>query len=165
MFKSFLLLLLVGMVASCSGNDDSNDTIVVDFQDNDGDGVANTIEQNAGTDPNDGCSFTLSQQEFSKTTEAWRGQDCDGDGVTNGEEQAEGTDPLNPTDFLGGGSDLVSNTRYNANGTLIRKANYEANGSRIKEVNCSQEKGLPNQATRTTFYEPQQLQAVEYSYE
>lgn len=109
MFKYFIILLFVGIVASCSGNDDSNDTILVDFQDNDGDGVANTIEQNAGTDPNDGCSFSLSQQEFAKTTEAWRGQDCDGDGVTNGNEidpdgneinDGNGTDPLEVCDFV-----------------------------------------------------------------
>ena len=100
----FLLVFLVG----CS-SDDSNPPVVAEFQDSDGDGVANSVEQNVGTNPNDGCSFNMTQQDYTKTTALWRGQDCDGDGVTNGDEIDPDGNEIND----GNGTDSLDDCSFN----------------------------------------------------
>ena len=63
--------------------------------DSDGDGVADDIEEDDGTDPTDPCNFIQSSQTFT-TSSVWNNSDCDNDGVTNLDELSDGTDPLNP---------------------------------------------------------------------
>lgn len=108
MKKIVFLIILMVIGYSCSNSDDNETVIIVDFLDDDGDGVSNSMEQSDGTDPNDGCSFTLSVQEYNKTSIVWRNQDCDGDGVNNGNEldpdannvnDGNGTNPLDECSF------------------------------------------------------------------
>lgn len=95
----FILFVVIG----CS-NDDSNTIIVVDFLDNDGDGVENTFEEVDNTDPNNPCDYMSNNQVYYRTTEAWRNLDCDGDGVSNGMEldpDGDGTKGPNNTQERG----------------------------------------------------------------
>ncbi|WP_219843764.1 thrombospondin type 3 repeat-containing protein [Nonlabens tegetincola] len=43
----------------------------------------------AGTDPNDACSYNVTDVTVAVTSTV----DCDGDGVTDADEIADGTDP------------------------------------------------------------------------
>jgi len=103
--NKFIYIVLSGLLLACSTDDDAGNVITQDFIDNDGDGVANSVETNSGTDPNDGCSFVLADQDFGKSTPAWRNQDCDGDGVINGTE----IDPDGNDTNDGNGSDPLDN--------------------------------------------------------
>ena len=118
MKKSFLaLVVFLGLCIACNSEDDtpansntnptSDDTSNDDpvFIDPDGDGVKTEIELIDGTDPEDGCSFTVASIEYEHTTENWRLLDCDEDGVTNGLEldangdldiDTNSTNPLDP---------------------------------------------------------------------
>ena len=58
------------------------DNVVIDA-DYDGDGVAFNQETTDGTNGNNGCSFKVSSQSLSLTSQAWRDSDCDSDGISN----------------------------------------------------------------------------------
>jgi hypothetical protein len=66
------------------------DNVVVDG-DYDGDGVSFTQETADGTNGNSGCSFRVSSQTLSLTSQAWRDSDCDSDGISNWLETLGGT--------------------------------------------------------------------------
>ncbi len=68
-------------------------TITITDADDDGDGVPNGQESTDGTDPNDGCSYSVASQVIANVTAGWNALDCDGDGVINGTEITDTTDP------------------------------------------------------------------------
>jgi hypothetical protein len=49
--------------------------------DTDGDGVSNAQEAIDGTNPGNGCSYTVVSQVYANTTAAWKTLDCDTDGL------------------------------------------------------------------------------------
>lgn len=127
-YRFFTMLFLAAMVLSCSSGDDvpaantqqnnnnnnsgnngnggsggSGGSGSGTIDDPDGDGVDTSVEVGENTDPQDPCSYILTSQDYSITTQTWRELDCDGDGVTNGDEvdpdgnnqnNSNGTDPL-----------------------------------------------------------------------
>jgi gliding motility-associated-like protein len=79
--------------------------ILVQSDDIDGDGVSNAQELIDRTDPNNGCSFKVSSQTLTPSSEWFKG-DCDGDGVSNGKERSDKTNPTDPCDFKVSSRDL-----------------------------------------------------------
>ena len=63
--------------------------------DTDGDGVIDGTEVTDGTNPLNPCQFVLAHQTVTPSS-AWGSLDCDNDGLTNSQEQTAGTNPLNP---------------------------------------------------------------------
>lgn len=151
--RSLFLLMLLSIGLSCS-NDDSDSTVVVDLQDNDGDGVSNTIEQNAGTDPNDSCSFNLSQQNLTPSNN-WLQLDCDNDCKTNGEELAVGTDPLNGSDFEGSGTYIKEVIEGDLDGSIFYRYFFNQNGTKITEI-----KNGNDVTTHSYVYENDQIKEI-----
>ncbi|KAI9549917.1 hypothetical protein GHT06_004502 [Daphnia sinensis] len=79
------------------------------IRDTDGDGVTDGVEATDGTDLLDPCSYKAINQDYSKTSAAWRALDCDGDELKNGEEVdpdgdgtpgPDGLDPLVPNSTI-----------------------------------------------------------------
>jgi gliding motility-associated-like protein len=75
--------------------------ILVQNPDLDGDGVSNEQELLDGTDPYDGCSYELANQDLTKVSAAWKKADCDKDGLTNNEEASGVDDPSTPANPKG----------------------------------------------------------------
>lgn len=111
------VLFLTALVISCSSKDDvpkannqqnnnnsgNGGSGGGTIDDPDGDGVDTSVEIGENTDPQDPCSYVLTSQDYTLTTQEWRELDCDGDGVINKDEvdpdgnaqnEGNGTDPL-----------------------------------------------------------------------
>jgi hypothetical protein len=82
-----------------SGTPDVNNALW-QAADCDGDGETNGLENTAGTDPNDPCSYTTAPVATSPAYANWSALDCDGDGVTNGVEITNNTNPKNGCSYL-----------------------------------------------------------------
>ncbi len=124
-YRLFTMLFLAAFIFGCSSGDDvpaannqqnnntgnggSGGSGSGTNNDPDGDGVDTSVEVGENTDPQDPCSYVLTSQDYSVTTQAWRDLDCDGDGVTNGDEvdpdgnnqnNSNGTDPMDLCSFV-----------------------------------------------------------------
>ena len=88
----------------------------------DGDTVSNATEIfTDNTDEHDWCSFLIPSLIPANLGSGWRANDCDDDGRDNGEEIDAGTDPLDPNNFPGSGTKIVTAimgnmTHYFSNG-------------------------------------------------
>ncbi len=82
------------------------------INDCDGDGVTNGQEILNGTNPSDSCSFQLTSQTVTPSSQ-WLTSDCDGDGVTNGQEVLDGTDSLDSCDFEDASVTLTQSASWN----------------------------------------------------
>ncbi|MFZ9982850.1 MAG: hypothetical protein ACO3FI_12550, partial [Cyclobacteriaceae bacterium] len=59
----------------------TNELVITEPCDSDGDGVSDFQEGTDGTDPNNFCDY-LAASQTGATSQAWKDADCDGDGVT-----------------------------------------------------------------------------------
>jgi hypothetical protein len=86
--------------------DDDNDGVQDIYEDNDGDGMADSWEREHGLDPNDPTDADKDKdgdgltnlEEYRKGTDPGK-KDTDGDGYSDKEEIDKGTDPLNAEDY------------------------------------------------------------------
>ncbi|MFN5422434.1 MAG: Ig-like domain-containing protein, partial [bacterium] len=76
----------------------------------DNDGETNGVENTAGTDPNDPCSYTTAPLATSPAYTIWSALDCDGDGTPNGTDAA----PLNPCIHTVGATPVTTNAIWAA---------------------------------------------------